>query len=107
MTKKILAVVSVILLLGGVSVSAASINYCENCGAALVTNATFESHWNTTHYKSTNLVDSNYRPIYELCRVSHDVYKLQKYCPNGHGVKWSAHEHREDHSCCDDKIYIE
>lgn len=108
-----LPVLCLAVLLIGMTAFAASdgsnVKFCETCGTALITGASESGHWQTTHNVSTNFVDSNGKPIYEVCTITHVMTKVSKLCPNGHGVKWSGNCHDEYHSCsrCGHKQYYE
>lgn len=100
--KMFLPLVCLAVLLMGMTVLAAEwdkTNYCETCDAALRSGAREAGHWTTTHQVSTNLVDSDGNPIYEVCTRTHVNTVVEKFCPNGHGVKWSGTQYDEYHTC--------
>ena len=45
-----------------------------------------------------NQHDINGNPIYETCTVTHDLSRVSRGCPNGHGIKWTDVWHVEWHS---------
>ena len=112
MNKKILLSMTILCatLLMGMTASAA-VNYvpvnCDQCAAVLNTGSYVVEQYQSTHLVPTNYVDSNGKPVYEVCTVRHVRTSVGKTCPNGHGVKFNGIYHDEYHSVCADKHYYE
>lgn len=81
--------------------------YCDQCAAVLNTGSHVVVQYQSTHLVPTNYVDSNGKPVYEVCTVRHVRTSVGKTCPNGHGVKFNGIYHDEYHSVCADKHYYE
>lgn len=107
--KMFLPLVCLAVLLMGMTVLAAEwdkTNYCETCDAALRSGAREAGHWETTHMVGTGQFH-NGEEITERCTIQYVKTVLEKFCPNGHGVKASTVQTDEYHSSerCFDRHY--
>lgn len=108
MKKKIIALsllMAVLILAFGVSVLATSgddITTCGECGATLLEGATHINSYNTTH-------TVYYFGQFETCTVTHDRSRVERFCPDGHGVRWTGIWHYlwHSHPYCTDTGYWE
>lgn len=93
--------VCVAIMLMGMTVLAAenrATNYCEDCGAQLVTGAKEAGHWTTTHRYYTGITHSDGNKEYKDCTILHVMTEIEKICPAGHGVKASFTQYDMYHS---------
>ncbi|MGN0420200.1 MAG: hypothetical protein ACI4E4_07100 [Acetatifactor sp.] len=98
--KMFLPLVCLAVLLMGMTVLASSYEtetFCGNCGAALLSGAREAGHWETTHMVGTGQF-LNGEEITERCTIQYVKTVLEKFCPNGHGVKASTVQTDEYHS---------
>ena len=98
--KMFLPLVCLTVLLMGMTVLASSYEtetFCGNCGATLLSGAREAGHWETTHMVGTGQFH-NGEEITERCTIQYVKTVLEKFCPNGHGVKASTVQTDEYHS---------
>lgn len=108
MKKKIIVIcllMATLVLVFGFSALASSRyvpTYCDQCAAVLSEGGTHMYSYNTTH---TVFYDGTF----DTCTITHDVSQVQKFCPNGHGVKWTGVWHYlwHSHPYCTDTGYWE
>ena len=101
-----LAMIALVITFG-ISALAASRyrpDYCDQCGTLLS-----EAGTHISGYSDTHPVPSTDQNNPDTCHVAHDISLVERFCPNGHGVKWSGIWHKEWHSnpICPDNGYWE
>ena len=84
-------IMAVLILTFGISAFAAATaqppTICDVCGDPLLSAGTHIM--NNTQYHDTICG--------QQCQINHDRSQEDRYCPNGHGVRWSGIKHVEWH----------